>query len=132
MTDGSSPTVVVAKFSGYWIVKIADLKNSVEKDIAAGPCTLFHVHFTNTAGSPAIAHAKFYDDKNPTLGTTDPHEIHAIPANMNEGYPINPLKGLKFEKGLSIAAVTEAGTAGTTVPVTGPVVATLFIVPEEV
>ena len=127
----SAPTVAVSKFPGYWIVKIANLTNSVEKDIAAGPCTLFHVHFTNTGGSPAIAHAKFYDDKNPTLGTTDPHEIIAIPANMDEGFPINPLKGLKFENGLSVAATVEAGTAGTTIPVTGPVVAILFIIPED-
>lgn len=117
MTDGTTPTISIAKFPGFWIVKDADADETVEKDIAAGPCTLVAVRMKVTEAT--VGFLKLYDDRNPVLGTTDPVEQYPVPDYAVEpvdGFPVNLLDGLKFENGLSFACTTSAGTAGVTAP----------------
>lgn len=127
MTDGTTPTISISKFPGFWIVKDADADETVEKDIAAGPCTLVAVRMKTTGA--VVGHLKFFDDENPVLGTTDPIEQYPVPQTDTESFPVNLLDGIKFENGLSYACTEEAGTAGTSAPTVGLVELELILIP---
>lgn len=138
----TSPDVSIAKFPSFWIVKIAAANGTPVKDIAAGPCTLYHVRTAHTAESTVgpVTYLKLYDAVNPTVGTTEAHEQIEVPVAYDsdtdpnalkvESIPINPPKGLKFENGLSAACVAEKALAGTTAP-TSNVEVEMIIVPEN-
>lgn len=110
--------VSIAKFPGFWIIKDTDPDSSVEKDVCSGPCTLCHVSMLGNGTEKN--YLKFWDDINPTVGTTPPDEQYPVPKDTTKrGFPINPPNGLYFENGLSFAMVQQPGTAGTTDPSSG-------------
>lgn len=141
----TTPDVSIAEFPSFWIVKIATANASPVKDVAAGPCTLYHVRMSiGPVSDPTLAaslpYLKLFDDINPTAGTTEAHEQIPAPipydsdtdpnANKTEGYPINPPNGLKFENGLSALCVQENTLAGVTAPASN-VEVEMIIVPEN-
>ena len=101
--------------AGVAIVHIADCDETADNDVRGGPCTLLSVKVDNSANA-ALSYLKLYDDLAPNVGTTVPEEIIQIDASEDLSYSINGGKGLVFDTGLSIAAVTAGGTGGTTGP----------------
>lgn len=86
-------------------------------NVADGPCIVYAVYLTSQ--SSATAFMKFYDHANPTVGTTAPNMI--LPQLSAGGGPFLWMfrNGVEFQTALSFAAVTTAGTAGTTAPTGG-------------
>ncbi len=72
--------------------------------------TLYYVEVDNTANS-AATYFKVYNATGPTIGTTAPDLILRAPASTRE-YFIFPT-GIAFATAISYAAVTAAGTGGT-------------------
>lgn len=114
----TTPTITIAEVDGLVLVKDADANATAEKNVLAGPCRLKHIHVTNP--NAAVAYLKLYDSVNPTVGTDAPEEIYECAGSGTEGgvtdLPVNGGAGILFETGLSYAAVTTGGTAGTTGP----------------
>lgn len=111
----STPACTLLEFDTKTIVKDAVSNATVVKDALAGPCKVTHVHAVN--GNAGVHYLKFYDDINPTVGTTDPDEILPLRGSGTEGGVTDFPCDMTFENGLSFATVTTAGTAGTTDPV---------------
>lgn len=96
--------------------------NSVVKNIKLGPTRLRAITINNT--SAQLVHYKAYDDKNPTLGSTDPDLILPVPASTKLPYTFDnrtadssgAAEGLDFTTAYSYACVQEPGTPGTTAP----------------
>ena len=72
--------------------------------------TIYYVEVDNTANS-APTYFKVYNATGPTVGTTAPDLILRAPASTRE-YFVFPT-GLAFATAISYAAVTAAGTGGT-------------------
>jgi hypothetical protein len=112
---GTTPTITRAEFPGYTLVKDGTCDNAAEKDVMAGPCRLASL-YVNNAENSASSYLKLYDDENPTVGTTVPDFVIEVPGRFIGSLPCNPPNGYPFSTGLSFAAVTAGGTAGTTSP----------------
>jgi len=81
-----------------------DLKNTVRKDVMGGPCTVYSMELHND-GTGATRYVKFFDDVNPTMGTTIPDFVFEVVNNFRSilTFPA----GITFVNGLSFAATTE-------------------------
>ena len=70
----------------------------------------------------AAVYLKFYDDGNPTVGTTDPVFVIPMAASTRGVFQISG-GGYTFTNAISFACVTDGGgTAGTTSPATNVIV----------
>jgi len=134
-----TPTVSRTDFSQFSLVSIAadeDANAVAVKDVLGGPCRLMALHVENE--DKVLLYLKLFDNVNPTLGTTDPDDIFAIPAAAEDDPQIadkgssRPIaefpNGKAFKNGLSVGLVTAAGTAGTTGPAEG-VTITMIVKP---
>ncbi len=117
----STPTITKADFllggdlKGTTI-RDADVDESPELDVMAGPCRLTHIRAGNVdSAADAAMYLKLYDDLNPTVGTSVPDYVFEIPLNKIVDIPLGA--GIVFVNGLSFACVTVGGTVGTTGPV---------------
>jgi hypothetical protein len=91
-----------------------DVDETVESNVFDGACAMYAAYIDNSANA-AITYVKFYDtDTAPTVGTTAPTMI--LMCNVSSEHIFVFTSGVTFSVGLSIAAVTAAGTAGTTGP----------------
>jgi hypothetical protein len=96
------------------IVTDTDVDETCEGNVNDGSAALYAVYIDNTANA-AISYMKFYDLDTPvTVGTTVPVMILPIAASARTIY-VFP-SSITFSTGLSFAAVTAAGTGGTTGP----------------
>ena len=89
-----------------------DVDETAVDDIFGGAGTLHGLHLENTHGA-TLAHFKAYDNADPTVGTTAPDLIIALPANTETVWFVSD--GIPFTN-LSYASVQEDGTSGTTAP----------------
>ena len=105
------------------IIRDADIDETVEKNVNDGAATVYGVTADNSANG-ATSYLKFYNDANPTVGTTDPDLVLMVPASATRSYIFKG--GINLATSLSIAAVTTAGTAGTTGP-TSALVANIVV-----
>ncbi len=97
------------------LVVDSDMDNTCEGNIHDGAATLYAAVLENNANA-AVTYVKFYDlDTAVTVGTTAPAMILMLAASTD--YIFVFPSGVTFNTGLSFAAVTGAGTAGTTSPV---------------
>ena len=89
-----------------------------------GATTIYLMDLDNTANG-AASYVKFYNTANPTVGTTAPYMIVHVAASARRIWHFIGGNNA-FTGGMSFAAVTGAGTAGTTSP-TSDVVADLIV-----
>lgn len=93
---------------------------TIIKDVSGGAKTLYAIYVRNADAAQRV-YLKLYDDLSPTLGTTDPDWIFMVDDNAAapggvHRFVLNAPTGVVFAKGISYAAVTTGGTAGTTNP----------------
>ena len=105
------------------VISDADMDGTAEKHSNDGSARVYSIDIDNTANA-AVTYGKFYNDAVPTVGTTAPHMILMLPASVRRQFVFTT--GVNFDTSLSWAAVTGAGTAGTTGP-TSDVVANLVV-----
>ena len=89
------------------------LSSSVALNVTGTSGKWWSFDIDNSANAHAT-YVRIWDSLNPTNGTTDPDWIICISAN-NRKVVVAP-EGALFLLGLSMAAVQDAGTAGTTAP----------------
>lgn len=106
-------TVLLGQLPSLTIAYDADADATIERDILAGPATVKSATIVNA--DAGVRYVKLFDDINPVVGTTAPDEIWMIPASGTVTLHFGD-KPLEFPTGLSMAAVTTGGTAGTTPP----------------
>ena len=98
---------------GTVVVADTALGSTPDQNVRGGTTTMYFVDADNTENA-AATYLKLYDASSITLGTSAPTFIFEIPANTR--LPIPFPQGLPFGVGFCMAAVTTAGTAGTTAP----------------
>ena len=108
--------------SQIWIN--TDCENSAQS-LKASSATIFLIEIDNSANGAEIEFVKFWNSAGPTVGTTAPEMIIQIPGGAKRSMIF--LDGLVFATGLEIAAVTTAGTAGTTSPTSSLIVKVVFV-----
>lgn len=108
----STPTISRLDLPNMTVIKDATLNKTVEQDVMAGPCRLFG--FIATGNATEEIFLKFYDNQEPTAGTTAPDFQFPIP----DASPVEVVfpEPIIFENGLSLLASTEKGTPVTTDP----------------
>ena len=84
------------------------------RDIAGGPASIKKVTVVNP-NAAEDEHLCFYNNVDPTVGTTAPDMILFIPRNQTTEYSF-PESPDVFTTAVSYAAKQQAGTAGTTTP----------------
>jgi len=82
--------------------KDTDAGNTPVKDIAHGPCTLYHFDVGGTVNEDDLV--MLYDHANPTVGTTEPIETWLIDASNPVVIPLGE-DGVVFDTALSYAIV---------------------------
>ena len=113
--------IALSELTNTTLANNTDAVATAETDVRAGPTTLIAVYVTNIVAA-TVVYLKFYDNADPTIGTTEPDEVYEIEgsAGGNAGHTrilVNGLTGLAFANALSYAVVTDGGgTAGTTPP----------------
>lgn len=110
--------VTIAPLGGlngeFRTIRDADVDSTVEKDVADGPCTIYGVNINNAANA-AISYIHFWNDANPTIGTTAPDMV--LPCNASDRVSYFFPDGLTFATtALSYAGKTVGGTSGSTGP----------------
>lgn len=95
------------------IIRDADVDATSENNVNDGAATIYGITIDNAANA-AREFVKFYNVAAPTVGTTDPDMILFIPLSVARTFIFKT--GNNFATALSYAAVTTAGTAGTTGP----------------
>lgn len=95
------------------VISDTDIDGTAEDNVNAGPATLLMADLDNALNG-AISYFKAWNNVNPTVGTTVPDLILLVPASGRRTYYFHG--GIKFGTAFSFAAVTTAGTAGTTNP----------------
>jgi len=98
---------------GASLVNIADLDNTVCPNVTGGSGTMHMIEIDNTANGGEAIYVKVYDDAAPTVGTTDEDWIFRADAGKSIIYAMP--EAVAFTA-LSLAAVKEAATTGTTSP----------------
>lgn len=97
--------------------------NTVQKDIAHGPCTLLSVRYTNAQTTAAVIdhYIHLFDDLNPSLGPAGTAQDVKLLCRDNDdengksGFLINPNNGgLVFSNGLSFGVSTDTDGDNTT------------------
>ena len=89
-----------------------------------GASKIYSIDLDNAANA-AVTYLKFWNQGGPTVGTTVPHMIIHIAASVRRIWHFIGGND-SFSAGMSMAAVTAAGTAGSTGP-TSDVVVDLFV-----
>ena len=102
---------------GTFIIEDLDADATGEDDVNSGAATVHEIFIDNTGNSAAATFLKLYDNTNPTVGTTDPEFILRGRAGIKTRVYCTAGIGHAMTN-LSLAAVTTAGTAGTTSPTT--------------
>ena len=97
----------------------SDLRTVTDTDADATAenigATKIHSLDIDNAANAAVEYTKFYNTANPTVGTTAQHMIIHIAASVRRVWTfVDPPDS--FSVGMSMAAVTAAGTAGSTGP----------------
>lgn len=111
----------VADPIGLKLAVDTDADATAERDVFLGAAKPFLFDIDNAANG-AETYFKAYNVKTPTVGTTDPDLILLAPASTRITYVYaviesdGDIEGAPFDTALSYAAVTTAGTAGTTSP----------------
>lgn len=96
------------------VIRDSDADDTVERNVNDGAATIYAVTIDNTANG-ADTYVKFWNTVGSvTLGTTAPDMILYAPASTRIPYIFTT--GNTFSTGLTYAAVTTPGTAGTTPP----------------
>ena len=91
--------------------------------ISSSSVTVFVVEINNTANS-VNTYVQLFNHASPTVGTTDPHVILKAPASQKVAYQFSV--GIAFGTALSVVAVTNAGTAGTSNPSSAVIVKAVY------
>jgi hypothetical protein len=101
------------------IVHDTDADTTVEKDVLNGPCTLLGMSVNNNPPTDTHAYISLWDNVNPTIGTTEPDEMHRVEKKttdkLNAGYadiPLDEPDGLAFANGCSFAVHTANDGTG--------------------
>lgn len=115
--------VSLAELTDTVIIHNTNANATPEKDVRNGAVTLYAVYIDNSVVDAVPAFLKFYDDADPTVGTTDPDLIIEAEGNgtgdtskLNDGdvfILVNGTTGIPFTTAMSYACVTAGGTAGT-------------------
>lgn|SRR5574341_1518525 len=95
------------------IMRDANANATSENNVNDGAATIYAITVDNSAVA-ATTFVKFYNNASPTVGTTDPDMILMLPASSSRTFVFRNANN--FATALSYAAVTTAGTAGTTNP----------------
>lgn len=99
----------------YLITTDADETADNDIDSTNAPHTVHEIFVDNTNNSDNPAYGKLYDSAAPTVGTTDP--VFIVRAAKSKKIRVWTTAGLgHVMTDVSAAAVTTAGTAGTTGP----------------
>ena len=106
------------------IMRDANCNATAENNVNDGAATVYCVRVDNLANA-AKEYVKFYNTTPATIGTTDPDMILMITASIVKTFVFKT--GTTFGTALSFACVTTAGTAGTTSPVTNPVLVDILV-----
>lgn len=94
----------------------ADAESAAESNIGGGPITLHALVVVNPSGGGATdVYVKLYDATSITAGTTAPDFILLVKSGTTRTILFG-LEGDRFNNGLTMRCVQEAGTAGTTDP----------------
>lgn len=104
------------------VVRDTDADATGEDNVRNGATTLTAIDINNADAS--TRYVKFYNNLDPTIGTTAPDMIIPIAASVRRTVWI--VGGYRFATALSFAMLTTAGTAGTTSPTTDSAV-NLFV-----
>lgn len=124
----SSPTISRFDLDGLTFIYDSDANATVEKDVMEGPCTLLAMFCDMGTNSVLLGgFLKFWDDVNPTVGTTDPEECEFFEGDTLSDDLVttrlpNVSEGIKFNNGLSFAfvawvsATDGPGTSGSSDP----------------
>ena len=105
---------------------VTSLDSNPHRGINDGAGTLYYLT-CDAGGNLTDLHFKFYDADSATVGTTAPDMIIFVDTSIGEVNLVF-IEGIAFDTNITIAAVEEAGTAGTTDPTVGPLcTATLVI-----
>ena len=99
--------------SGIKVYKQSVTNGTATKNLTGTTAMVYLVVLDNTANA-AASYLKFYNNVNPTVGTTDPDFIIMAPSTTKLTMHIP--SGIAFSTALSIACVTAGGTAGVTNP----------------
>lgn len=93
---------------------------TIEKMVRAGQTTIYAIFVDNSLLASPV-YLKFYDDPNPTGGTTDPDDQFLIPASTRVPFFLGP-DGMEYSSGLSFAVSDSPGTQAGSAPATPPTV----------
>jgi len=101
-------------------VSQSDATSTVDTDITGGTnlvLTTVEIDcLTNSVPGGETAYLKFYDNGNPTVGTSDPVLVFPVKGGERQMFQISG-GGYTFSTAISMACVTDGGgTAGTTSP----------------
>lgn len=94
--------------------------------IKASSAVLYEVEIDNTANA-AATYVKFWNTAqgSVTVGTTAPDMVLMCPASVKRSWVMPD--GITFGTALTVAAVTGAGTAGTTSPTSDATVKAVYV-----
>jgi len=95
------------------IVRETGLTATVALNVTGTAGVWYSLDIDNSANGH-ITYVRMWDSLDPTNGTTDPDWIVSVAANTRK--VVAAPGGSSYTVGLSMAAVREAGTAGTTAP----------------
>lgn len=99
-----------------------DADATIVNNFAGGPCVLPSIFVDNAAYATKI-YLKLWDAGTAVVGTDDPHYQFPIAANTSELITCiadGEESGFVFTVGMCYAVTIDAGTAGSTPPVTPP------------
>ena len=96
------------------VIRDTDTDETAENDVNDGAATIYLIQIDNSANASAASYLKLYNAASPTVGTTAPDIVIMAPGGATVKVAIG--EGISFGTALSMAAVTTAGTGGTTGP----------------
>jgi len=118
-------TVDLDTLAGLFRYESTDILGTIEA--VKGSSTVIHLIDMDNAANGAATFYKFWNvaSGSVTVGTTAPDMCILVPASTRIVIPI--LTGVVFGTALSVAAVTTAGTAGTTSPTSDAILRILYV-----
>ena len=96
----------------YVIVRESALAGTAATNVTSSAGKWYGILIDNTAGSAVAAYVRLYDDLSPVIGTTAPDWVFYVAAGTS--LDIVSQTGVTITNGLTIAAITVGGTAGST------------------
>lgn len=109
--------------SGGTILYDSDADGTVESDVMAGATNVDMIIVDNQSNAAEVEYLKLWDSASPIVGTTVPDFVFEIPAGQAVILDFDEVDSsgtetnfVAFTTALSYAAVTAAGTGGTTGP----------------